>query len=427
MATFNPDPDLFRTQLESLRRQTDANWRCFVSDDCSRPDVYRRIEAELAGDDRFVLSRSERRLGVYRSFERALGMVPPDATLVALCDQDDRWYPEKLTRLRGAIAGAELAYSDQRLVDPDGAVLADTYWSTRRNNHSNLTSLLIANTITGAASLMRREVVELALPFPDVPGEQYHDHWLGLVAMSIGDVAYVDEPLYDYVQHGGAVLGHAAANQGILSGGARSRLEMLRPRYVRHVLSGSPAQYFYGYERLSVLAQVLLARCGPRTSRRKRRALRRFVAAERSPVGAARLFLRAGRRFAGRNETLGMERLLAQGIAWRHALELRARGVRRPRGWTYDASLPVHGEKGPGAVHREPETAHIQSRHRAAAALDQRARARAHQSADPHDRSQAPLRRVHREVQPRPPAGGVGRARPDRRRRPDAAAAAGLA
>ena len=62
---------------------------------------------------------------------------------------------------------------------------------------------------------MRREVVERALPFPEVPGEQYHDHWLGLVAMTLGDVAYVDRPLYDYVQHGGAALGHAAANAGI--------------------------------------------------------------------------------------------------------------------------------------------------------------------------------------------------------------------
>ncbi len=360
MATFNPDMGLFAAQLASLREQTDRNWRCFVSDDCSRPDVYRRIEAELAGDERFVLSRSERRLGVYRSFERALGMVPREATLVALSDQDDRWYPEKLARLRQGIRGAELVYSDQRLVDASGAVLAETYWSARRNNHTNITSLLVANTITGAASLMRREVVNRALPFPEVPGEQYHDHWLGLVAMSLGDVAFIDEPLYDYVQHGGAALGHVAANAGIPSGGARSRLELFRPRHLRRVLATSPYAYFFSYLRLAVLAQVLLARCGGRMTRRKRRALRRFIAAERSPLGAALLFMRVARPLVGLNETFGIERVLAQGIAWRHALEIRARGVRRPAGWTYDASLPVMGE-GSAAAHREPETTHIQS------------------------------------------------------------------
>ncbi|KAA0274230.1 MAG: glycosyltransferase, partial [Acidobacteria bacterium] len=209
MATYNPDMDLFRAQVRSLREQSDENWVCVVGDDRSRADRFREIAAELAGDERFVLARGERRLGFYRSFERALGLVPADAGLVALCDQDDRWHPDKLATLRAEIGGAMLVYSDQRVVDAGGNVLAETYWTSRRNNHTNLLSLLIANTITGAASLMRREVVERALPFPDVPGEhQYHDHWLGLVAMTMGGVAYVDRPLYDYVQHRGAALGH---------------------------------------------------------------------------------------------------------------------------------------------------------------------------------------------------------------------------
>ena len=120
---------------------------------------------------------------------------------MALCDQDDRWYPEKLEVLRGALGGAQLVYSDQRLVDRSGRVLRETLWKGRRNNHTNLASLLVANTITGAATLFRRELAELALPFPEAPGWQFHDHWLGLVALASGEVAYVDRPLYDYVQH----------------------------------------------------------------------------------------------------------------------------------------------------------------------------------------------------------------------------------
>ena len=97
-------------------------------------------------------------------------MLPAEAELVALCDQDDRWYPEKLAMLRGALGGAQLVYSDQRLVDRDGRVLRETMWEGRRNNHTNLASLLVANTITGAATLFRRELAELALPFPEAPG-----------------------------------------------------------------------------------------------------------------------------------------------------------------------------------------------------------------------------------------------------------------
>ena len=302
MATYNPDMDLFRTQVESLRAQTDENWVCVVNDDRSRPDRFRQIAAELDGDERFVLSRSDRRLGFYRSFERALTLIPDTADLIALCDQDDRWYPEKLATLRAELGGAMLIYSDQRLVDVEGEVLADTYWTSRPNNHTNLLSLLIANTITGAASLMRREVVERAVPFPAVPGEQYHDHWLGLVAMTMGDVAYVDRPLYDYVQHGGAALGHSAANAGI--GGPRRLRERLGLGYWRGRFAAAGAAYFRGFVRLEVLASALLARI-PEARRAKRAALARYVRADRTRLGIAWLELRSLRALAGRKRRSG--------------------------------------------------------------------------------------------------------------------------
>ena len=42
------------------------------------------------------LYRHEAKLGFYGNFERALSLVPANAELIALADQDDEWYPEKL-------------------------------------------------------------------------------------------------------------------------------------------------------------------------------------------------------------------------------------------------------------------------------------------------------------------------------------------
>jgi len=364
MSTFNPDMELFRTQVESLRAQTDTNWVAVVSDDCSRLDRFREIEAVLDGDERFSISRAPRRLGFYLNFERSLSLAPPGASLFALCDQDDYWYPEKLATLRGAIGNAMLVYSDQRLVDTDGVVEADTYWTSRRNNHTNFLSMLIANTVTGAASLMRREVVEGALPFPEVPGEQYHDHWLALVAMALGDVAYVDRPLYDYVQHGGAALGHAAANAGISgpggSGGAHRLIERFSSEGLRRFFSDSRGAYFRGYVRLAVLGAVLLARFGDRMGARKRRALRRFIRAERSPLGIARLAVRSLRSAFGYDETLGVERLLVRGILWHHLVAFDSRGELRPNRHPHNSSLPPPIERRVLPDHGDPEAAHIQ-------------------------------------------------------------------
>ena len=75
-------------------------------------------------------------------------MAPQEARFVALADQDDRWHPDKLATLVALIGEAPLIYSDARLVDRDGAVQSDTYWSSRHNNHSDLLSLLVANAVT---------------------------------------------------------------------------------------------------------------------------------------------------------------------------------------------------------------------------------------------------------------------------------------
>ena len=124
---------------------------------------------------------------------------------------------------------------------------------------------------------------------PRAPGDQFHDHWVGLVALSTGRIAYVDRPLYDYVQHEGAALGHVAANVGVGRGVFVRRL--LRGQWTG-LVSGWRAAYFLAYCRLRLLAEVLM-RCDDVMSRRSRRVLRRFTRSERSPVGFAWL---AGRR-----------------------------------------------------------------------------------------------------------------------------------
>jgi hypothetical protein len=326
MATYEPDPGLFRAQIESLRAQTDRNWTCVISDDCSSPERFAEIAEAVDGDERFAVSRSERRLGFYRNFERALRLAPAEAGLIALCDQDDRWRPEKLEVLRAALGTAQLVYCDQRLVDPDGRVLRATMWQGRRNNHTSLASMLIANTITGAAALFRREVADLALPFPDTPSLQFHDHWIGLVALAAGDVAYVDRPLYDYVQHAGAVFGEVS--------GGRPR------RSPRGLLRGGRGAYFMGYLPRAVLAQTLLVRCAGRVSAAKRRALRRYLASASSPPAFAWLAARPLRVLAGRTETLASETELVHGIVWFRATKLLARFVRRPGRLPADASFP---------------------------------------------------------------------------------------
>jgi len=321
MATYRPDPELLRAQVESIIGQQDCDWHCFISDDDSGAESLASIEGLVGEDPRFTISVSPGRLGFYRNFERAIEMVPDEYGLIALSDQDDVWHRDKLVTLVAELGPAELVYSDQRLVTEDGVVLNDTYWSGRRNNYTNIASLLVANTVTGAASLFRRSVARKALPFPELPGEQYHDHWLAMVALALGEIQYVDRPLYDYVQHGGAVLGHEKANAGNASLGFRR----LDPRQWRGIFAGWASAYFDVYLRLKAISQIVLERCGSEMSPAKRRPLERFATSDRTVTGLLWLAFRPLRRFIGHSETLGMERVLVRGIFYRHLMGVKRR------------------------------------------------------------------------------------------------------
>jgi glycosyltransferase involved in cell wall biosynthesis len=337
MATFEPEMALFETQIASLRAQTDDRWICLISDDCSSLERFERVTQLIGDDQRFEISRSEDRLGFYRNFERALNMVPAGADLIALCDQDDRWHPEKLRGLRDAIGGAVLVYSDLRLVDADGVVLRETLWKGRANNHDNLASMLVANSITGAATLFRRDLMEIALPFPDTPGFQFHDHWLAVAALAWGEVAYVERPLYDYVQHPGAVFGDVTHGSRASASGLRGAISRLRGS---RAPAASRAAYFYGYLAREVQAQVLLARCGDRLTTRKRRALVWFTVCDRSLSALAWLLGRSARYLVGRTETLGSEVEIGRGLLWKRLATAQSRRQGARRGPFTDASIP---------------------------------------------------------------------------------------
>jgi len=313
MATFEPDPSLLERQIGSIREQTHEEWVCLLSDDGSAPERLEHLRGLIAGDERFTLSVGEERLGFYANFERALEMVPAEAGLVALADQDDRWYPEKLAALIAGLGDARLVYSDMRIVDEAGAVVSDTFWRGRRNNYTDLASLLLANTVTGAASLFRRELLDLVLPFPEPVGDPFHDQWIAAMALASGTIAYVDRPLYDYVQHGGAARGHEAAMR---SYDPRRRLSWRAPRRTLAELSAHAERaYESNARRIALSAREIEARTGGRLEPDKAEALRRLARldTEKPPTG---WLARRSLRLRGRKETMGIELSLLAAVLW---------------------------------------------------------------------------------------------------------------
>ena len=216
-----------------------------------------------AKDKRFQIFQHASNVGFYKNFERALGYVTADADYVALCDQDDYWYPEKLTRLTNAFTqDTTLVYSDMRLVDRQGATISNTYWTGRKNNYTNLRVLMAANTITGSACVFGKNLLDAILPFPHRVSDAYHDHWIALVALMVGTIKYVDEPLYSYRQHTENIIGYAGLEEKKFSGSIwkalRNQLSgMLIPQVLRDEIK-SPLAKLPKFDSESHLRKKLL-------------------------------------------------------------------------------------------------------------------------------------------------------------------------
>ncbi|TDV50888.1 glycosyltransferase [Actinophytocola oryzae] len=321
MATYRPDAGFLAQQLDSIRAQKHTNWLCVISDDASGVDHVATIHRLVAGDERFVVLAHDENVGFYRNFERAMTHVPAAADLVALSDQDDVWDADKLDTLveRFADPSVTLAYADMRLIDTHDEVIESSFWRHRRNQWSDLDSLLLLNTVTGAACMVRADVVrEQVLPFPPGTPSAFHDQWIAAVALAAGRLEFVDRPLHSYRQHDDAVSGR---RDNRLDEGLPSGLGWLRLLLGRGEDPELEAVADYELRRVAQFTTVLLMRQWHRLGDvRERLAELTRVERDLKPLLA--------RARADRQTTAGAERrLLAAAVRWK---SLRGRRLRLP-------------------------------------------------------------------------------------------------
>lgn len=217
-------------QLATLREQDDPCFSVLMQDDGSSdgtPSLLREVAGE---DERFHLAEENgHRLGAIGNFWSLLRQS--DGELIALCDQDDEWDSCRLSRCREALDQAEarygadtplLVHSDCRLIDGDGAPLAESFF--RRQGWdpaaTALSRLLVQNNVTGCTLMMNAPLRRLALQHGD-PAKMYmHDWFLALTAAAFGQIVFIPDPLVRYRQHGRNVMGASATGQ--LGRGARA-------------------------------------------------------------------------------------------------------------------------------------------------------------------------------------------------------------
>lgn len=201
-------------QLTSILTQSVRPTEIILSDDDSSDDTVAIARRTIGDQIPLTVLINRPPLGVTANFAQAVGASA--GSLIALCDQDDRWYPNRLATILEVFERrpeVSLVHSDARLVDDDGAPLDELLLDAlelsagdRGLIHSGRASevLLRRSVVTGATTVFRRSLLEVALPFPH---GWVHDEWLATLASMVGTVALIEQPLVDYRQHAANEIG----------------------------------------------------------------------------------------------------------------------------------------------------------------------------------------------------------------------------
>jgi len=208
MATYNGMPWV-TAQLASLLVQTHQDWSLWVSDDGSSDDTRAAVTA-FGADNPGRLARLIKGPGRGAADNFMHMICHPDLPpgMVALCDQDDVWLPEKLSYAVAALeplAAQPAVWSARYLISDAG--LSRSKPSAIWARPPCLGNAMVQNILSGhtltinapALAALRRA------GHRDVP---HHDWWVYLVMAAIGAVIHVDDRLVlHYRQHGRNVMG----------------------------------------------------------------------------------------------------------------------------------------------------------------------------------------------------------------------------
>lgn len=225
MASYQGMPYL-EQQLDSILAQT-VPMRIWISDDGSDDGTRQLLEQyqEWYPNQVFLFHRDRKVVsmpGPAGNFFWLLSLAAKEgkSDYVMLSDQDDVWFNKKgkrlLRRMKQLEAGLGeqcpiLVHSDMEVTDSRLNVISPSFfqYSGCSPERTSFAEILVENPVTGAAVMMNRALLNLAAEPPKACF--MHDWWIALIASCFGVIDYVAEPLYQYRQHEGNVLGAGTA------------------------------------------------------------------------------------------------------------------------------------------------------------------------------------------------------------------------
>lgn len=215
LATYNGE--LFiEQQLDSIIRQSHANWILYISDDGSTDatlSILYRYRKALGAEKIYIFDGP--RQGFAQNFLSLIRHPKVAGDYFAFCDQDDIWFDDKLQRAVSALSKLSPEYpalycSRTQLIDSVGKVTGDSPLFKREPSFRNA----LVQSLAGANTMMLNSIARKLLASVEPNAQVVSHDWLAYLLISGcgGRVVYDLEPTLSYRQHGSNLIG---ANGGL--------------------------------------------------------------------------------------------------------------------------------------------------------------------------------------------------------------------
>lgn len=190
--------------IESVINQTWQTWEMLIIDDGSTDNTESVVQFYVSKDSRiryFALGQNSGRAAVARNY----GISNSKGKYVAFLDSDDMWKPTKIERQIELLENNEnifLVYT-RYIVMKNGTFSKILPKRRKLRSGKVFTSLFLSNNFIGSSTVLLRNILkENNLFDTDIKLRAIEDYALWLKIAKNKHVAYIDDPLVVYREHG---------------------------------------------------------------------------------------------------------------------------------------------------------------------------------------------------------------------------------
>jgi glycosyltransferase involved in cell wall biosynthesis len=208
LSTYNGERYL-KPLLQSLLAQDYYQIQILIRDDGSTDNTAALLRQYAAARAEIEVDFGQH-IGFVQSFSNLIAMASRAVDYIALCDQDDVWKPEKISRAVAFLNRCPpnlpaLYCSRAALVNHELKLLG---YSAVPKKGLSFRNALVENRVLGCTTLFNAAALRLLTGFPAECVS--HDWWIYLVISAFGIVFYDPQPKVLYRQHPANVFGMSA-------------------------------------------------------------------------------------------------------------------------------------------------------------------------------------------------------------------------